>query len=239
MRKVTTVSLSGNAYQLEETAHDKISAYLDGAARSLGDNPDRAEILADLEQAIADKCDTFLGKHKTVISAEEAAQIIREMGPVLGMGASTDDTGSTAFRQLGSGGAADGDFASTWQESGDAPPAAAPRRRRLMRLPSEGMMGGVCAGIAAYFSIDVVWVRLAFVLFTFFTGIWFFVWLTMLIVMPAARTPEQMASARGDALSAREVMEMARKKSADIGKAAAAAARDAQRNLRETFGPRS
>ena len=46
------------------------------------------------------------------------------------------------------------------------------------------------------------------------------------------------ASARGEALSAREVMDMARAKSADLGKAAASGLRDAQRNLRETFGSR-
>ena len=61
-------------------------------------------------------------------------------------------------------------------------------------------------------------------------------WLTLLIVMPAARTPEQMASARGEALSAREVMEMAKTKSAELGKAAASGLQDAGRNLRETFG---
>ncbi|HUG72141.1 MAG TPA: hypothetical protein VMK82_01840, partial [Steroidobacteraceae bacterium] len=77
MRKVTVVSLSGSAYQLEEAAHDQVSAYLERAARELAGNPDRVEILADLEQAIADKCDSFLGRHKNVILAEEAAQILR------------------------------------------------------------------------------------------------------------------------------------------------------------------
>jgi phage shock protein PspC (stress-responsive transcriptional regulator) len=219
MRKVTLASLAGNAYQLEEAAHQRISSYLEDAGRALAGNPDRAEILADLEQAIADKCDSFLGKHKNVLSAEEAAQILREMGPVQGVGTSADEP---------------------WEDRGAPYPAGAlPRRKRLMRIPSEGMAGGVCAGIAAYFDLDVVWIRLAFVLLTIFTGVWFLVWLAMLIVMPAARTPEQMASARGEALSAREVMEMARRKSADIGRAAAAAARDAERNLRDTFGPRS
>lgn len=211
MRKVILASLGGNAYQLEEAANEQIGAYLEQAGRTLAGNPDRAEILADLEQAIADKCDSFLGKHKNVISAEEAAQILRELGPVQG------EAGGDDFA------AAD----------------AGTRRRRLMRLPSEGMMGGVCAGFGAYFNVDVVWVRLAFVLVTVFTwSAWILVWLAMLIVMPAARTPEQMASARGEALSAREVMEMARKKSSDLGKVAASAVRDAERNLRDTFGPR-
>jgi phage shock protein PspC (stress-responsive transcriptional regulator) len=217
MHKVTLVSLGGNTYQLEEEAHETVAAYLDRASRALSANPDRAEILADLEQAIADKCDTFLGKHKDVILATEALQIIREMGTVQGNGEE--------------GGAAGGSEA-----AGAEAAAGRSRRRRLMRLPEEGMMGGVCSGIAAYFDVDVVWVRLAFVLLAFTTGVWFFAWLAMLIVMPAARTPEQIASARGEALSAREVMDIAKRKSADLGKAAASGLRDAQRNLRETFG---
>ncbi|MGC4027730.1 MAG: PspC domain-containing protein [Steroidobacteraceae bacterium] len=221
MRKVTTVSLNGTAYQLEDAAYESVRAYLDQAGQALAGNPDRIEILADLEQAIADKCDAFLGKQKNVVLAHEARQILAEMGPV------------------------DGAQASAWsaepaapEEEGPVAPSQAlvPRRKRLFRLPTEGMMGGVCAGLAAYFSVDVVWVRLAFVLLTFFTGIWFFAWLTLLIVMPAARTPEQMAAARGDALSAREVMEMAKKKSAEFSKAAASGLQDAGRNLRETFG---
>lgn len=225
MRKVTVVSLGGNAYQLEEGAHEAIAAYLESASRALASNPDRAEILADLEQAIADKCDTFLGKHKNVVSESEATEIIREMGPVnASAGAEGHGTHSAS---CGPG---------AWTTPADAA-AGRPRRRRLMRIPGEGMIGGVCAGFAAYFDIDVVWVRLAFVLALIPTGgLWVFAWLAMLIVMPSARTPEQVASAHGEALNAREVMEMARRKSADLGRAAASGLRDAQDNLRETFG---
>lgn len=230
MHKVTVVSLAGTAYQLEEVAHEAVSAYLARAARALAANPDRAEILLDLEQAIADKCQRFLGKHKNVISAEEAAEILREMGPVHSAAA---DEGTASGRTHDSAGAERVD-------SFDAQVPGAARRRRLMRLPSEGMMGGVCSGLAAYFDVDVVWVRLLFVLLLFATGgMWFFGWLAMLIVVPAARTPEQMASAHGETLNAREVMEMARRKSAEVGKAAAAGLRDVERNLRETFGPRT
>jgi hypothetical protein len=81
-----------------------------------------------------------------------------------------------------------------------------------------------------------VWTRLGFIVLTAFTGVWVIVWLALLIVMPAARTPEQMASARGDALNAREVMEMARRKSGEFRRAAAAGMEDASRNFRETFG---
>lgn len=222
MKKVITVSLNGNAYQLDEPAYEAVRNYLVRAEAALAGNPDRAEIIGDLEQAIGDKCDTFLGKHKNVVSSDEIAQVLREMGPVDGAAA---DTAAHA-----------GASATDGAESSMPPEGATQRRKRLFRLPGEGMMGGVCAGLGAYFGIDAVWVRLAFVLLTFSTGVWFFVWLTLLIVMPSATSPEQIASARGEALNAREVMEMARKKSAEFGKAAATGLQDAQRNLRETFG---
>ena len=53
MNKVITINLHGNAYQLEEAGYDSLRAYLDDAARQLEGNPDKDEIIADIEQAIA------------------------------------------------------------------------------------------------------------------------------------------------------------------------------------------
>jgi len=77
MRKVTTVNLNGNAYQLEESGYERLRAYLDDAESRLRGNPDRAEIIADLEQAIADNCAASLGPHKNVVSDAEIEQILR------------------------------------------------------------------------------------------------------------------------------------------------------------------
>src|SRR5471032_770556 len=87
MQKVIAINLNGNAYQIDESGYAALVAYLEGAERQLKDNPDRAEIIKDLEQAIADKCRAFLGPHKTVVTAAEVDQIVREMGPVDGAGA--------------------------------------------------------------------------------------------------------------------------------------------------------
>src|SRR5690606_1378304 len=126
MRKVTVVSLGGNAYQLEEGAHDAVATYLERAARALQSNPDRTEILADLEQAIADKCDSFLGKHKNVICDGEVSQILREMGPVQAGDAFTEAASPDPTEP-----------ADAWAGA-QAPAGSAPghsRRRRLMRVP--------------------------------------------------------------------------------------------------------
>ena len=82
MNKVITINLNGNAYQVEERGYDLLCEYLDGAESQLKDNPDRAEIISDLEQAIADKCRNFLGPQKTIVTSTEIEQILQAMGPV-------------------------------------------------------------------------------------------------------------------------------------------------------------
>ena len=84
MRKVTTINLNNNAFQIDEDGYESLRRYLEDAGRALAGNPDRAEILSDLEQAIADKCRATQGAYKTVVSAEEIERIVKEMGPVQG-----------------------------------------------------------------------------------------------------------------------------------------------------------
>ena len=59
MNKVITINLNGVAYQLEEGGYDALRAYLDHAARRLEGNPDKDEIMTDIEQAIAELVKTL------------------------------------------------------------------------------------------------------------------------------------------------------------------------------------
>src|SRR5262245_60804127 len=92
MKKVVSINLNGHAYQIDEDAYEQLAAYLDRADRDLRDNPDRAEILADLEQAIADKCQRRFGPGKSVVSADDVVRILEEMGPVDSGGKTASDT---------------------------------------------------------------------------------------------------------------------------------------------------
>lgn len=42
--------------------------------------------------------------------------------------------------------------------------------KKLQRIPHEGAVAGVCAGLGEYFGVDKTWVRLAFVISVFFSG---------------------------------------------------------------------
>ena len=91
MNKVTTINLNGRAYQVEETGYDALRNYLNQAAEKLKDDLDKAEIMADFEQAVADKCDARLSPRKNVVTASEIEEVIKAMGPVDNGAHNSDD----------------------------------------------------------------------------------------------------------------------------------------------------
>jgi len=198
MERVVTINLNGNPYQLEEPAYDALRAYMARAEGALADNPDKAEIIRDLEQAIADKCGGYLSPAKSVISATEMAKILEEMGPVEGAA-----------------------------EEGAAPRAEGASyegpRKRLYRIKDRAVISGVCSGIGAYFDLDPNIIRILFVLAALFTsGFGILVYIVLMFALPSAHTSEEWAAAHGVPFNAQEIIERAK---AEYGKFAEDSAR--------------
>lgn len=68
------------------------------------------------------------------------------------------------------------------------PPAGRPGPRRLRRRPDDGHIGGVCAGVAEYFNVDPVIVRIAAVVLAF-SGPGVFAYILAWIFVPEAQGP--------------------------------------------------
>jgi len=187
MNKVTTINLNGKAYQIEEAAYTVLHTYLEQAATKLEGNPDKEEIIADLEQAIGEKCSKFLTPHKNVVSAKEIEQVLKEMGPVDGAKDTTEDSSTEG---------------TTGEKSG-------PKKFYLIR---EGALwSGVCTGLSAYFDMDLTLVRIIFVALTIIThGAWILVYFIMSMIVPHANTSEEKAAAHGAPFNAQELMNRAR-----------------------------
>lgn len=186
MERVVTINLNGNPYQLEEPAYDALRAYLDRARAALAANPDQGEVIRDLEQAIADKCGSYISPGKTVISANEMNTILQEMGPVEG---------------------------ESEQPAGAAPGYDGARPlRRLYRIYDRHAWTGVSAGLAAYAGIDVAWVRAAWILTAIFTGgTTALIYLVLIFAVPVASTSEELAAAYGAPFNAQEVIDRAKR----------------------------
>jgi phage shock protein PspC (stress-responsive transcriptional regulator) len=71
--------------------------------------------------------------------------------------------------------------------------------KKLTRLPKQGQIAGVCAGIAEYFDVDVTLVRLIFIVLAIITGGGMIIaYIVMAIVIPAdeaigSDSPKQMS----------------------------------------------
>ena len=201
MNKVITINLNGTAYQLEESGYEALRDYLANAAGRLEGNPDKDEIIADIEQAIADKFRALLGAYKTVVLTREVRDVITEMGPV-------QDASATGERAPDPAGA-----------RADVPPGGATASqtggpetsgRRLYKIREGAKVAGVCNGLAAYFDVDVTLVRVAFAFLAFMWGSGLLLYVLMAFILPEAHTPAEKAAAFGGPSTAEEFIRRAK-----------------------------
>lgn len=196
MNKVITINLGGNAFPLEEGGYEALQAYLATAARRLERNPDRAEIIADIEQAIADKFRAVLSAHKGVVLTAEVATIITEMGAV--------EDGSPQAEVPGGA-------AAPTTEAGPSPAGEAPVPRRLYKIREGAELAGVCNGLAAFSGLDIRLVRMFFVIFTAITcGFGLLLYVGLALVLPTALTPAEKSAATGAPSTTEEFIRRAR-----------------------------
>ena len=161
MKRVVTVALNGLSFNFDEDAYDALRSYLKRAEAQLAADPGRAEVIADLERSIAEKCQPFLSPQKNVITAAELAGVLAQIGMVEGY-----STGPEA------GGSARSDHA----HSQDRP---------LLQVREGAMISGVCNGLAAKFGFDVTLIRVIFVILAIATsGGFTLIYIAMMFLIP-------------------------------------------------------
>lgn len=75
----------------------------------------------------------------------------------------------------------------------------AEEKKTLYRLPKQGQIFGVCAGLAEYFDMDVTLVRIIFIILVFATGgAMIFIYLLMALVLPVKNNGENKDDTIGD-----------------------------------------
>jgi phage shock protein PspC (stress-responsive transcriptional regulator) len=177
MQIMITINLNGNSYQLDERGYEALRAYLEHAESQLGGNPDSSEILRDLEQSIAEKCQRLLGPGKTVVTTGEIAQILREIGPV----------------------------ESSVAHESPTPTSIAKPPRRVYQIREGAILSGVANGLAAYFNIDPTIVRVTFVAAAVLEMVHYDrppmlaigLYVLLVFLVPYAKTSEERAAAQG------------------------------------------
>lgn len=176
MDKVCYVGIGGKSFTVDANAYDRLDAYLN-VFRSKLSVEERAESMEELESRVAELLHQFMSESgKEVVSLWMVNDVISRIG--LPDGSSMDDT----YQQNGSR-----------RENGGTQTG---QTKKLYRDPRNQMIGGVCAGLAAYADVDVVIIRLLAVLAVFVT-VGLLAYVIFWIVVPVADTADKQCELRG------------------------------------------
>jgi phage shock protein PspC (stress-responsive transcriptional regulator) len=167
MDKTININLGGTLFQIDEAAYGKLKDYLQSINNKFRNTAGGNETIEDIESRIAE---IFMSMKGTagVISSDNVDEMIKLIGR-------PEDFDQTFI-----------DNETQRSSFGNPGP-----RKKMFRNPENSIISGVCGGIGAYLNSDPVWIRILFVLFAFFFGIGFFVYLALWIAIPSAMTDSQ------------------------------------------------
>jgi phage shock protein PspC (stress-responsive transcriptional regulator) len=187
-RIATTVRLNRSILQFDDAAHLRLEQYLAESASLLEGDPDPQEILADLEQAVADQCTRRLPAGQSIVTLAELTPALDEIGSVQAP--------------------ADASAASPSPSMSRETPA-----RSLQQVSQGAVISGVCLGLARYFRLDATMLRIVAVLLLFGTGgAAILVYFGLMLLLPYAPLEAGGAKVRWLPARSRALMEYLRAK---------------------------
>ncbi|WP_288790565.1 PspC domain-containing protein [uncultured Elizabethkingia sp.] len=192
MNKTLSIGLAGFSFTIEEHAYIKLNDYLAALRRSM--EPEEAnEVMQDIEMRIVEIFKTRLGKRE-VVNDEDVEAIIA----LIGTPEQIDEQEQEYTSKEKS-------------ESSRASGSGFSRDKQLFRDPETKMIGGVSGGLAGYLGVDIVWIRLAFVLLLFAKGFGALIYIILWIVVPKAKTAGDFLKMRGKPLNFDNLKEQSNK----------------------------
>ena len=139
MKKTFTISLGHSVFNVEEDAYDILKMYLDSIKNYFQKMENDSEIISDFELRIAENFSSKLSLGKQYFNLTDVKEVIQIMG-------SLDD-----FQEIYD----DDDQTEDVKENKKI-------KNKLYRDSSNRIIAGVCSGIAEYFKIDPIIVRIIF-----------------------------------------------------------------------------
>lgn len=167
MNKVLNINLSGLVFSIDETAYELLKSYLDGLKQHFSGTEGASEIIADIEARIAELLQAKLTDKQTVVQPEDVKEVIALMGDP---------------RQI------DGDEEPRTQHTHKAHEPYTVKK--LRRDPNHKTLGGVCAGLANYFGVDMIIPRILFLIALFGFGSGLLLYIILWAVIPEASVIE-------------------------------------------------
>lgn len=181
MKEITRIHIAKVSYDIEIGAKKELEKYINNLEAYANDQ----ELLQDIEIRITELLEARGVKQNDVITSDDVAAVREQLGePKEFMG--------------------DGDIAvgPEVELSGEA-------TRKLYRNTDSAVLGGVLSGVAGFFRINPLWVRLIFIILLFASaGAVLLVYIVLWIALPPARTAAEKLQMTGRPVTLASIREL-------------------------------
>lgn len=174
MNKTVTINIAGLVFHIDEDAYNRLDAYINAVRNSI-QQEDKEEIVEDIEARIAELFSDRIDQQSGVIRMNHVDEIIEIMGKPEDY--FIEEEGYVAIEE---------GFTTS------------KGTKKIYRDGDKRILGGVCAGLGHYLNVDVVWIRIIFVLLFFLYGLSTLVYFILWIIIPKARTVADVLEMKGE-----------------------------------------
>jgi phage shock protein PspC (stress-responsive transcriptional regulator) len=185
MKITVSINLGGYAFHIDEDAYVDLKRYMKNLELHFADEESSSEILSDIETRMAELFRARITGYKQVITMTDLEDIKSILGTPVDI---SDQEGPKAREKF-----------------------SAPGYHRIYRDPDHRIFGGVCSGIASYWSIDPIIPRVIFAALILAGGLGALIYLVLWIVIPEAKTTAQKIEMKGAPVNIRNIKDSVKK----------------------------
>jgi len=185
MKITLSINLGGYSFNIDEDAYAELKRYLKNLEFHFAQEESASEILSDIETRMAELFRTKITTYKQVITMADVNQAISVMGTPEDI---SDNDGPSARDKF-----------------------ASPGHHRIYRDTDNRIIGGVCAGMGAYWDLDPLIMRIIFIALVLAGGLGILIYLILYIVLPEARTTVQKIEMKGNPVNIHNIKDSVKK----------------------------
>jgi phage shock protein PspC (stress-responsive transcriptional regulator) len=209
MKKALQITIAGTLFTIEEDAYQKLDAYLQSIKKYFSSYPDNEEILKDIEARIAERLMESIESTHNIVTIEGVTSVIAAMGTVNDFAQATTAQTETPNTDTSTN-------TNPTPTQSIVPYTQGPAKK-LYRNPDDVVVAGVASGLAVYFGIDPLIIRVLFVILTFVTsGAMILIYIIFALIIPKAETPAEKIQMTGGPMTLNSFRDTVNKNTQDL-----------------------
>lgn len=177
MKKTINAAIGGCSFTIDDDAYETLNEYLENFRGALDNSSSSADVMDELEVRIADLLKSQLGGRE-VVDNRMATEVVGLLGYPANYHPSNGQT-------------------DTREQADNSQYDNVKPVRKLFRDPDGKRIAGVCSGLALYLGVDVVVIRILFLIALICGSAGFWIYLVVWIAAPEARTATEKCELRG------------------------------------------